>query len=129
MTVCGIDHYNIRASRELLEQVRNFYCDVIGLVVGDRPPFDEAGYWLYAGDLAVLHLSLAGDEERLVSNVATTLNHIAFTCTGRAEMERNLAEFGVEFRTASVRATNITQLFLQDPAGNGIELSFADDSA
>ena len=129
MTVCGIDHYNIRASSELLERVRNFYCDVIGLVVGDRPPFDEAGYWLYAGDLAVLHLSLAGDDEHLASNVATTLNHIALDCTGRAEMERKLVESGVRFRTARVPATNVTQLFLQDPAGNGIELSFADDSA
>ena len=120
MTVCGIDHFNIRASRELLEQVRVFYCDVIGLVVGDRPPFDSAGYWLYAGDRAVLHLA---------TNVATTLNHIALACTGRAEMERKLAEVGVSFRTARVPATNVAQLFLEDPAGNGIELSFADDPA
>jgi len=129
MTVRGIDHFNIRASHELLEQVRAFYCDVIGLVVGDRPPFDSAGYWLYAGDRAVLHLSLAGDDEQLASNVATTLNHIALACTDRAEMERKLAAFGVRFRTARVPATSVAQLFLKDPAGNGIELSFADEPA
>jgi catechol-2,3-dioxygenase len=129
MTVCGIDHFNIRASHELLEQVRAFYCDVIGLVVGDRPPFDTAGYWLYADDRPVLHLSLADDDEQLASNVATTLNHVAFACTGRAVMERRLEEFEVGFRTARVPATNIVQLFLQDPAGNGIELSFADEPA
>ena len=129
MTVCGIDHFNIRASRELLEQVRVFYCDVIGLVVGDRPPFDSAGYWLYAGDHAVLHLSLAGADEQLATDAATTLNHVALACTGRAEMERKLAQFGVSFRTARVPATNVAQLFLEDPAGNGIELSFADDPA
>ena len=92
MTVRGIDHFNIRASHELLEQVRAFYCDVIGLVVGDRPPFDSAGYWLYAGDRAVLHLSLASDDEQVAPNVATTLNHIALACTDRAEMENKLAE-------------------------------------
>jgi catechol-2,3-dioxygenase len=129
MTVCGIDHFNIRASRELLEQVRVFYCDVIGLVVGDRPPFDSAGYWLYAGDRAVLHLSLADEDEQLATNVATTLNHIALACTDRAEMERKLAAFGVRFRTARVPATSVAQLFLKDPAGNGIELSFADEPA
>ncbi len=129
MTVCGIDHFNITASRELLEQVRAFYCDVIGLVVGDRPPFDSAGYWLYAGDRAVLHLSLADADEQLATNVATTLNHIALACTGRAEMERKLAESGVRFRTARVPATSVVQLFLKDPAGNGIELSFADEPA
>jgi catechol-2,3-dioxygenase len=129
MTVCRIDHFNIRASHELLEQVRAFYCDVIGLVVGDRPPFDTAGYWLYAGDSAVLHLSLASADEQLVTNVATTLNHIALACTGRAEMERKLVEVGVRFRTARVPATNVAQLFFEDPAGNGIELSFADEPA
>ena len=129
MTVRGIDHFNIRASHELLEQVRAFYCDVIGLVVGDRPPFDSAGYWLYAGDRAVLHLSLAGDDEQLASNVSTTLNHIALACTDRAEMERKLAVCGVNFKTARVPATNVAQLFLKDPAGNGIELSFADEPA
>jgi catechol 2,3-dioxygenase-like lactoylglutathione lyase family enzyme len=119
MTVCGIDHFNITASRELLEQVRAFYCDVIGLVVGDRPPFDSAGYWLYAGDA----------DQQLATNVATTLNHIALACTDRAEMERKLAAFGVRFRTARVPATSVAQLFLKDPAGNGIELSFADEPA
>jgi len=44
-------------------------------------------------------------------------------------MERKLAECGVSFRTARVPATNVSQLFLQDPAGNGIELSFADEPA
>jgi catechol-2,3-dioxygenase len=115
MTVCGIDHFNITASRELLEQVRAFYCDVI--------------YWLYAGDRAVLHLSLADADQQLATNVATTLNHIALACTDRAEMERKLAAFGVRFRTARVPATSVAQLFLKDPAGNGIELSFADEPA
>ena len=129
MTVRGIDHFNIRASHELLEQVRAFYCDVIGRVVGDRPPVDSAGYWLSAGDRDVLHHCLAGDDEQLASHVATTLNHVALACKGRAEMERKLAEFGVRFQMARVPATNVTHLFLKDPAVNGIELSFADEPA
>ena len=128
MTVCGIDHYNIRASSELLEELKAFYCDVIGLNVGDRPPFDEFGYWLYAGGHAVLHLSLASDGEVLATDIQTTLNHVALACTGRAEVEQRLQEFGVSYRTAHVPATNVVQLFIKDPAGSGIELSFEDES-
>jgi catechol-2,3-dioxygenase len=128
MTVCGIDHYNIRASSELLEEVKAFYCDVIGLAAGDRPPFDEFGYWLYAGEQAVLHLSLADDGEELVTDIQTTLNHVALACTGRADVEERLQKFGVSYRTAHVPATNVVQLFLNDPAGTGIELSFGDES-
>lgn len=31
--VTGIDHYNLRASRETLEALRVFYCDIVGLSV------------------------------------------------------------------------------------------------
>lgn len=128
MKVHGIDHFNIRASSELLEQTRQFYCDVIGLVAGDRPPFEECGYWLYAGEQAVVHLSLAGENEELVGGAPTTLNHVAFACQGRAEFEQRLMDSGIRFRTAEVPATSVSQIFASDPAGNGIELSFGEET-
>lgn len=129
MTVCSLDHVNIRVSRELLEQMRQFYCDVIGLSRGNRPPFDEFGYWLYAGEQAVVHLSQAGDGEDCVVGTASTLNHVAFACTGRAAVKRRLSDSGIRYRTARVPETNLIQLFFRDPAGNGIELSFGDEVA
>ena len=54
MKILGLDHYNLCAPRELLEELREFYTDTVGLTVGYRPPFDSAGYWLYAGEQAVL---------------------------------------------------------------------------
>ena len=128
MKVCGIDHFNVRATSELLEQTRQFYCDVIGLVVGDRPPFEESGYWLYAGEQAVVHLSLAGEDEELARDVPTTLNHVAFACQGRDEFEQRLTDLGIRFRTAKVPATSVSQIFTSDPAGNGIELSFGEEA-
>jgi len=124
MTVNGIDHFNVRASSEMLEQLRQFYCEVIGLAVGDRPPFKEFGYWLYAGEHAVVHLSLADENEELIADVQTTLNHVALACQGRGEFETKLTESGTAFQTAEVPATNVSQIFTKDPAGNGIELSF-----
>lgn len=129
MTVCSLDHFNIRASRELLEQLREFYGEVIGLSQGKRPPFAEFGYWFYAGEQAVVHLSLAGDDEDCAPGAATTLNHVAFGCTDRSAVERRLSDSGVEYKTERVPETNLVQLFLHDPAGNGIELSFGDEKA
>jgi catechol-2,3-dioxygenase len=67
MPVRGFDHYNLRASRPVLEELKAFYCEVVGLTVGARPPY----------------------------------------------------------RTVEVPLLDMDQLFLHDPAGNGIELQFA----
>jgi catechol 2,3-dioxygenase-like lactoylglutathione lyase family enzyme len=124
MPVRGFDHYNLRAARPLLDELRDFYCDVVGLRVGERPPLRRFGYWLYAGDRPVLHLSEADSEETRSTTVTTTFAHAAFDCTDRAGFERRLNERGVRFRVAQVPVTNQVQLFFLDPAGNGVELGF-----
>jgi catechol-2,3-dioxygenase len=128
MTIQSLDHYNIRAGRELLEQLCSFYCEVVGLKNGPRPPFNEFGYWLYAGEQAVLHLSEAGGDEQLEIHVPGTFNHAAFVCSDRQGFEQRLSASGTKFSKARVPGTNIVQLFLEDPAGNGIELSFDEES-
>jgi catechol 2,3-dioxygenase-like lactoylglutathione lyase family enzyme len=124
MPVSKLDHINLRASREGLDQLRDFYCDVVGLTRGLRPPFPEHGYWLYAGEQAVVHLSLANETEIHAADVPSTFGHVAFACSGRTTYERRLSESGVKYDAAVVPDFGVTQLFFQDPAGNGVELSF-----
>lgn len=124
MAVTGFDHYNLCAARPVLEELRAFYCDVVGLTVGDRPPFRRFGYWLYAGSRPVLHLSEADDGETRSRTAVTTFAHAAFNCTGRAEFEAKLRRLGIAYRTAQVPLLNLVQLFFHDPAGNGVELQF-----
>ena len=124
MSIIGLNHYNLRASRQLMEKLKAFYCEVLGLVQGPRPLLRSFGYWLYAGNECVLHLSEAGPDEVPITHTATTFDHVAFTCTDRPQMEAQLKLNGIAFRTGTVPALGITQLFLQDPAGNGVELSF-----
>ncbi len=126
MPVAALNHYNLRCSRELLDRLRTFYCDVIGLRQGERPPFPSFGYWLYAGDDAILHLSEARPQEQRLAGTVNTFDHAAFSCSGRSEMEAHLARCGVAFETAEVPGTGQVQLFLKDPAGNGVELNFAE---
>lgn len=128
MPVLGFSHYNLRAPRALLDALRDFYVDVVGLQPGPRPPFVSFGYWLYAGGEAVLHLSEAGPAEQRVAGgphtVGHTFDHAAFRCSDRAASERALAAHGVAFERAQVPATHQVQLFFNDPAGNGVELNF-----
>ena len=125
MPVAALNHYNLRAPRDLLDKLCTFYCDVIGLKLGARPPFQSFGYWLYAGDNPILHLSEARSDEVRVAGAVNTFDHVAFTCNGRREMEAHLVRCGVVYKMVEVPSTTQVQLFLKDPGGNGIELNFA----
>jgi catechol-2,3-dioxygenase len=130
MPVRAFDHYNLRAERALLDELRDFYRDVVGLTVGERPPFRSFGYWLYSDGRPVLHLSQASEGESRPSGAVNTFAHAAFNCTGRADYEKRLQQLGIPYRTASVPLLNLAQLFFHDPAGNGVELQFdASESA
>lgn len=124
MPVIGFSHYNLRAQRALLDELRAFYCDVVGLEVGPRPPFRSFGYWLYAGGHPILHLSEAGPGENRPAQALGTFDHAAFRCTDLAQCEQDLNRRGLQYRVATVPATQQVQIFLVDPAGNGVELNF-----
>ena len=124
MPIIAIDHYNLRAERALLDRLRDFYVDVVGLVPGARPPFRSFGYWLYIGDQSVLHLTEAPPLEGGVAGTVSSFSHVAFACAGVAEFEARLQKNSIRYETDYVPGRRIIQLFLSDPAGNGVELSF-----
>ncbi len=123
MPTLGLDHYNLRAPRPVMAALRAFYCEVVGLTEGPRPPFESFGYWLYAGAQAVLHLSETRSGEAAPAP-AGNFDHAAFACRGRAEFEARLAQQGVPYRVARVPGSGEVQIFCRDPAGNGVELNF-----
>jgi len=129
MTTTGLSHFNLHAKRELLDALKDFYCEVVGLRVGPRPPFPDFGYWLYAGSNPIVHLYQAGPDEERITHVATTFDHIAFDCTNRSEVEAMLLRRGIQYRTALVPNSSQVQFFLKDPAENGVELNFANPEA
>ena len=129
--ITGIDHVNLRAPGPLLDALRDFYRDVLGFVVGDRPSgFSTGGHWLYAGGRPVLHLSLQREGEPLRMAIPrghaspTTYDHVAFNATDPAGTAAHLAARGVAFREERSPLTRQHQFFLVDPAGNGVELNF-----
>lgn len=124
MAITGINHINFHAHRPLLDQMRDFYRDAVGLHEGHRPPFRMFGYWLYAGDAPIVHLYEAtADEIRNVDHV-NTFDHIAFAATDPDAVEARLADLGVDYQVTAVPASTMKQIFLFDPAGNRVELQF-----
>lgn len=123
--VRGLAHANIRAPEAMIERLRGFYIDLIGLRQGPRPAFRSGsrGYWLYAGEIDVLHLTIAGPGD---ASPAPTghFNHLAFACTDLAATRARLDAAGLAYEVDEVDQPPQVQLFLTDPSGLDIELNF-----
>jgi len=126
MAVHCLHHFNIRSSQAELLVLRDFYCDVIGLALGPRPPFRSAAFWLYADGVPVLHLTAAAASESLpaVAERHSAADHIAFRCSDLEGTLERLRQHGVVHSIDSVPLVNQVQIFLRDPSGVGVELNF-----
>lgn len=124
MPITAFSHYNLRSSREVMEELKDFYTKVVGMREGDRPPFKSAGYWLYIGDIPVLHLVECSPGESCPPHTKNTFDHVAISATDIEGMQDMLREAGVEFERREVPLQGHQQLFLKDPAGNGVEFIF-----
>jgi len=119
MTIRMIDHVNIVTER--LEETKAFYVDVLGLMVGPRPPFAVEGYWLYAGPKAIVHMQQA--PAPVCPSEASALNHFAFAVQAFDPMIDSLRRHGVAHRVVTVPGTAIRQVFFQDPNDVRVEIT------
>jgi len=129
MTILGIDHYNFMLERVLMEQVRDFYVQVVGLCVGPRPEVSPAGFWLYAGERDVLHLAEEDPADKRRSGSDLTFDHVALQCSDWPAQRRQLIAHSVPFVEDRIPGIGRLQVFFRDPAGNGVELIFAEGDA
>lgn len=122
MSVLGLDHVTIRVSD--LARSRRFYAQALGLSDGARPPFDFPGAWLYAAGVARVHL-VAG---RPIAGPETgAFDHIAFQARDLPDTLARLARLGIAVTQRQVPGRGLHQVFLHDPDGIRIELTFAVD--
>jgi catechol 2,3-dioxygenase-like lactoylglutathione lyase family enzyme len=130
MPVLNLDHVNIRTAKP--EATRDFFVDVVGLREGERPPFNFGGYWLYAGDQAVIHLVDARDRGGLATgydNREAAVDHVAFRMRGYPRLRELLEARGIPFQTRIIPRNGDVQIFVEDPNGVGVELTFAASEA
>ena len=126
--ILGINHYNLRAKPEIIEILKSFYVDIVGLQVGHRPPFKNGGYWLYANEKDVLHLSFSKNDITNELHVSSTFDHMAFTAKNEMDHINVLKENNIDYIIREVPEIGTRQIFFKDPAGNGIELIFSNES-
>ena len=126
--VRALDHVNLRAPAALIERLRCFYIDIVGLQEGPRPSFRSGsrGHWLYAGEQPLMHLSISADGDGSPQR-SGWLSHFAFACDDLAGTRARLDAAGIAYRVDIVDSPSQVQLFLTDPAGLGVELNFRTD--
>jgi catechol 2,3-dioxygenase-like lactoylglutathione lyase family enzyme len=130
MDTIGLHHFNITAPVELLGPVRDFYVEVLGLSVGERPDFVREGFWLYSRGEPIVHLTACADgDARANSKVGPNFfDHIAFSCQGLAGLISRLQQLNVAYEVVKIDSLGQTQVFVRDPAGVGVELNFVNES-
>jgi catechol 2,3-dioxygenase-like lactoylglutathione lyase family enzyme len=129
MPITHMQHYMVLSKD--LEKTRAFYCDVLGLKVGPRPPFDFEGFWIYTGDVAAVHVagqSSYEDTGRLkdsgaARNGSGSVDHIAFAANDYDELIASFNRHGVKYRATTVPGSDLRQLFVFDPDGIQIEIN------
>ena len=125
MPVRALHHYTLRCTPAELEVLCEFYTRVVGLTVGARPDIPAPGYWLYSEGQPIVHLYAILEHPAVPLTPPTgPLDHISFRAHGLEGMREHLSAQGVPFDEAPVPGWPLHQLFIRDPKGLRIELTF-----
>lgn len=130
MAVCGLNHFNITASKVLIEQVKQFYTDIVGLELGPRAHLNHDGYWLYAGPMPIVHLSIKETSVKEIPAMRDRgyFNHISLSCVGLQGAIEKMKATQTPYRLIQLPDVHQIQIFIADPAGTGVELTFFNES-
>ncbi|MDC1311473.1 VOC family protein [Burkholderiales bacterium] len=119
MPATAMNHFTILTDD--VDSTIRFYRDILGLEPGERPPFSSPGAWLYARDVAVLHV-IGG--KPLPEPREGVIDHMAFSATGLIDTIKKLTEHNIDYSLRQLRAIDPWQLFFFDPSGAKVELDY-----
>lgn len=120
MPIQTLDHINIRTAN--LAPMIAWYRDILGLTVGPRPNFSFGGAWLYAGEVAIVHLVEVARQPGMAPELQ--LEHFALTATDKDGFLAGLEANGIPSRINVLSDFGITQVNIHDPDGNHIHVDF-----
>jgi catechol 2,3-dioxygenase-like lactoylglutathione lyase family enzyme len=126
MSISGLLHVAIKTND--LAATIAFYRDVIGLSELHRPAFGYPGAWLGTADGAALIHIYAGGPALGADGVApvgtAAIDHVSLTATGFHQFIKSFRAQGIDWREFKVPGTSLWQLFVYDPSGVQLELTF-----
>ncbi|KPH66069.1 VOC family protein [Novosphingobium sp. ST904] len=120
MAVAGIDHVNIRTMDP--ERTAQFYERALGLTYRPGPVvMGNQAHWLYDDEgNPIIHLRLKQPEGTTTGSV----DHVALRCSNRPAMKTRLDNAGIKYAEADHITPGLAQIFLLDPHGVPLELTF-----
>jgi catechol 2,3-dioxygenase-like lactoylglutathione lyase family enzyme len=131
MPLTKMEHFLVLTSD--IDGTRDFYCRVLGLREGFRPPLGFPGYWLYLGEQPCIHIaewatytahSASREIPVSVPGEGTgAFDHIAFNASDYDEIIATLDRHGVKAMRNITHPNGLKQVFLLDPNGIKIEVN------
>ena len=130
MKIDGLLHVNIRCTPDDLPTIEQFYQNALGMKSGPRPDFGRPGAWLYYAGEPLIHVNAHFPEGSITKsrNHNGSVDHIAFKCSGAAQMRERLVRHGIEFQEQNVENAGY-QIFIIDPVGTRLEFNFPNSEA
>ena len=122
MPATGMNHFTVLTDD--VPATVAFYCELLGLNDGPRPPLGFDGAWLYTGGQAVLHIVGERPKSELRPGV---IDHMAFSATGLRATVAMLEDKHVKYQCRRQTGSGIWQVFVHDPNGARVELDFSPD--
>lgn len=124
----GLFHLAIKTAD--LAATRGFWIGVIGLREVPRPDFGYPGAWLSCpqpGGQAIVHIYAGGPAlgpDGRVETGTAAIDHVSLSCTGYHAYRERFRRAGLDWREFLVPGTTLWQLFVYDPSGVQLELTF-----
>lgn len=126
MPILHLYHVAIKTN-DLALSIR-FYQEVLGFSLSPRPNFAHRGAWLSVnGEAPIIHLYQAGPgvaDGLPTPGGSAAIDHISIFATGFAAFVSRFRAFGLPWREFDIPVPGLYQLFIYDPSGVMIELTF-----
>ena len=126
MQVTGLFHVAIKTND--LDATVKFYTEVLGMKLVHRPDFGFPGAWIAAGDsVPIIHIYAGGPAlgaDGKTPYGTSALDHVSLTIKGWDECLERVKKLGYDWRAAIVPGTSLWQIFVHDPSGVMMELTF-----
>jgi catechol 2,3-dioxygenase-like lactoylglutathione lyase family enzyme len=129
--VCGIvGLFHVLVKTNDLQQTLRFYKGVVGLREALRPDFGFPGAWLACPDPVgkqIIHIWAEGPgmgPTGIAPYGTATIDHISLMAFGHKAYRERFRRHGLDWREHIIPKTTYWQLFVYDPSGVQLELTF-----